>query len=184
MDFKQQFIYQIDYQHWANDALFNALDRLSPEARNTPQKLYFGNIHDSIDHLLFFYKKWFARLRGEHQTMGYTGTVHADWRELKHNMRREIREMQRWMERQPQDFFDERLFFKRTSNRQESSIWVRDALTHIFTFASTERGQISAAAAALGAPFPDMSYYSYRQEMGDHLQNMRKVDTSAIANGI
>ena len=30
MDFKQQFIYQIDYQHWANDALFNALDRLDP----------------------------------------------------------------------------------------------------------------------------------------------------------
>ena len=28
MDFKQQFIYQIDYQHWANYALFNALDRL------------------------------------------------------------------------------------------------------------------------------------------------------------
>jgi hypothetical protein len=93
-------------------------------------------------------------------------------------MRHEIREMQRWLERQPQDFFDERLFFKRTSNRQENSIWVRDALTHVFTFATLERGKISAVAATLGAPFPDMSYYSYRQEMGDHLQHMRQSETT------
>jgi uncharacterized damage-inducible protein DinB len=183
MDFKQQFIYQIDYQHWANDALFNALDRLDNEARTSPQKLYSGSIHNSVDHLLFFYAKWFARLRGEHQTGGYVGMLHPDWRELKNAMRHEIREMQRWLERQPQDFFDERLFFKRTSNRQENSLWVRDALTHVFTFASIERGQISAVAAALGAPFPDMSYYSYRQEMGDHLQNMRKSETAAAAHG-
>lgn len=184
MDFKQQFIYQIDYQHWANDALFNALDRLDQGARTSPQKLYFGNIHNSLDHLLFFYSKWFARLKGEHQTASYGGTVHTDWRELKNSIRREIREMQRWLERQPQDFFDERLFYKRTSNRQESSIWVRDALTHIFTFAALERGQLSAVAASLGAPFADLSYYSYRQEMGDHLQNLRKAEPSHIASGI
>lgn len=178
MDFKQQFIYQIDYQHWANDALFNALDRLDGAARTSPQKLYCGSIHNSLDHLLFFYDKWFARLKGEHQGSGYTGTVHGDWKELKNAMRREIRDMQRWLERQPQDFFDERLFFKRTSNREESSLWVRDALTHLFTFAAVERGQISAVGAALGAPFPDLSYYSYRQEMGDHLQNLRKAETT------
>jgi uncharacterized damage-inducible protein DinB len=177
MDFKQQFIYQIDYQHWANDALFNALDRLNDEARTSPQQLYCGNIHNSIDHLLYFYDKWFTRLKGEDLAAGYACTQHSDWRELKNTMRHEVREMQRWLERQPQDFFDERLFFKRISNRQENSIWVRDALTHVFTFAALERGKISAVAAALGAPFPDMSYYSYRLEMGDHLQHMRQSET-------
>lgn len=181
MDFKQHFLYQIDYQHWANDALFNALDRLDEEARHSPQKLYFGNLHNSLDHLLFFYIKWFARLRGEHQATSYTGTVHHDWRELKNTLRHEIRDMQRWLERQPQDFFDERLFFKRTRNRQENSIWVRDALTHIFTFAAQERGNIGAIAATMGAPFPELSYYNYRLEMGEHLQHMRKAEPHAAA---
>jgi uncharacterized damage-inducible protein DinB len=184
MDFKQQFIYQIDYQHWANDALFNALDRLDPEARISQQKLYFGSLHNNIDHLLFFYGKWFARLKGEQQATGYTGTVHHDWRDLKNSMRHDIREMQRWLEHQPQDFFDDRLFFNRTRSGEENSIWVRDALTHIFTYAATERGNLAAIASTLGAPFPDLSYYNYRHEMGEHLHNMRKAAPSASVSGL
>jgi uncharacterized damage-inducible protein DinB len=183
MDFKQHFVYQTDYQHWANDALFNALDRLDEGARTSQQKLFFGNLHNSVDHLLFFYTKWFARLKGEDQSTSYSGTTHADWRELKNSMRREIRDMQRWLERQPQDYFDERLFFKRTLSRQENSIWVRDAITHIFTYASLERGHISAIASTLGAPFPEMSYYTYRLEMGEHLLNMRKIESDTLPSG-
>jgi len=33
VDFKQYFVYQTDYQHWANDILFSALGRLNDEAR-------------------------------------------------------------------------------------------------------------------------------------------------------
>jgi uncharacterized damage-inducible protein DinB len=183
MDFKQHFIYQTDYQHWANDALFSALDRLDEGARTSQQKLFFGSLHNSVDHLLFFYGKWFSRLKGEHQGPSYSGTVHADWRELKNCMRRDIREMQRWIERQPQDYFDERLFFKRTLSREENSVWVRDAFTHVFTYASLERGHMSAVATSLGAPLSSMSYYTYRLEMGEHLQNIRSTEP-AIPNGV
>lgn len=183
MDFKQHFLYQTDYQHWANDALFNALDRLDDEARASPQKLFFGSLHNSVDHLAFFHRKWFARLKGESQAMRYTGTMHTGWRELKNSLRQEIRAMQRWMERQPQDFFDSRLRYRRTMSQEENSVWVRDAFTHIFTYASLERGHVSAAASALGAPFPSMSYYTYRLEMGEHLQNMRKTESGTYPGG-
>lgn len=179
MDFKQHFLYQTDYQHWANDVLFNALDRLSDEARRSEQKLFFGNIHNSVDHLSFFYRKWFARLKGESKSVSYTGTVQQDWRELKNGMRRDLREMQRWMERQPDEFFDGRLNYVRTLSHEEKGVWVRDALTHLFTYASLERGHISAIGSALGAPFPDMGYYTYRLEMGEHLENMRKSEDQA-----
>lgn len=179
MDFKQYFLYQTDYQHWANDALFNALDRLDNEARSSPQKLFFGNIHNSVDHLAFFHRKWFARLQGEGQAVRYTGATHADWRELKNALRQEIRAMQRWLERQPQEFFDSRLNYRRTMSQEAIGVWVRDALTHVFTFAAQERGQISAVASALGAPSPDMTYYTYRLEMGEHLENMRKTESGA-----
>lgn len=176
MDFKQYFVYQTDYQHWANDVLFSALDRLSDEARNSEQKLFFGSLHKTVDHLQFFYSKWFTRLSGQSKPPSYSGIVHGDWRELKNAMRQEIRSMQHWLEQQPEDFFDGQIHYRRTLNHEEQGIWVRDALTHVFTYASLERGHISATGSALGAPYPNMAYYTYRQEMGEHLENLRKTE--------
>jgi uncharacterized damage-inducible protein DinB len=183
MDFKQYFLYQTDYQHWANDLLFNALDRLDNEARNSPQKLFFGSVHNNLDHLGFFHRKWSTRLRGDAHTLSYTGTAHTDWRELKNSLRQEIRSMQRWMERLPQDFFDSRVYYRHTLSQEERGIWVRDAFTHIFTYASLERGRISAIAGTLGAPSPNMAYYTYRTEMGEHLENMRKSESDNQTEG-
>lgn len=176
MDFKQYFLYQTDYQHWANNTLFNALDRLDEEARNSPQKMLFESLHNSVDHLAYFYVKWFARLKGEQQAPAYTGTVHADWRELKNDMRQTVRAIQRWLEHQPEEFYDRQLRYRRTLSQAENAIWVRDALTHMYTYAAMERGQIAAIAGTLGAPLPSMAYYTYRREMGSHLENMRRSD--------
>lgn len=175
MSFKQYFLYQTDYQHWANDILFNALDRLDEQSRQADQKLFYGSVHGSVDHLLFFFRKWNARLKGESATsVEYTETLHTDWRELKNALRQEVRAMQRWLEHQPDSFFDGKLSYRRTLSQEPGEVWVRDALTHIYTYASLERGHISAVGSALGAPFPDMAYYTYRREMGEHLENMRK----------
>ena len=57
MDFKQYFIHQADYQHWSNDVMFNALDRLDETARRETGKLFFGSVHGSVDHLGFFLGK-------------------------------------------------------------------------------------------------------------------------------
>jgi len=178
MDFKQYFLYQADYQHWANDLMFNALDRLDDEARKGKQQLYFSCIHDSVDHLAFFHHKWLTRLKGDSPSVKYTDTLHADWRELKNVLRHETRELQRWLEQQTQSFFDTLLHYRRTEGQEEKSIWARDCLTHIFTYASLERGHITAIAATLGAPLPDMSYYAYRREMGEHVENIRKMAAS------
>ncbi|MCZ7654662.1 MAG: hypothetical protein M5R42_10885 [Rhodocyclaceae bacterium] len=41
LSWKQYFIYQADYQHWANEALFACLDRLDARALSEPQGLFF-----------------------------------------------------------------------------------------------------------------------------------------------
>ncbi len=175
MSFKQYFLYQTDYQHWADDVLFNALDRLDDESRKEERKLFFGSIHGTLDHLLFFLRKWNARLKGEQYAEGYSAVLLSDWRELKNALRQEIRDMQRWLEQQPEEFFDGRLTYRRTLSHEEKGVWVRDALTHVFTYAALERGHVSAAGSALGAPYPDMGYYTYRLEMGEHLENLRRA---------
>jgi len=175
MGFKQYFLYQADYQHWANDALFDALDHLDEDRRHAPQKLFYGSIHGSLDHLLFFFRKWIARLKGEAFSAGYSQAGQGEWRDIKNALRQEIRDFQRWLEQQPEEFFDGRLTYRRSLNHELRETWVRDALTHLFTYASLERGHVSAAGSALGAPFPDMAYYTYRQEMGEHLEHMRRA---------
>ncbi len=174
MDFKQYFIYQADYQHWANDVLFNALDRLDDATRTDTKTLYYGSIHNNVDHLAFFYRKWLARLQGNAFTETYAARQHSDWKDVKSNIRQEIRAMQHWLEGQPETFFDSRISYRRTLNHEEHGVWVRDALTHIFTYGAIERGRISAAASAVGAPYPDMSYYTYRMEMGEHVDHLKQ----------
>lgn len=175
MDFKRHFLYQADYQHWANDALFNALDHLDEDRRRAPQKVLCGSIHGCMDHLLFFSRKWSARLKGEPFTASYAHGFAPEWRDLKNALRQEIRDFQRWLEHQPETFFDGKLTYRRTLNHELRDIWVRDALVHVFTYAALERGQISALGSAMGAPFPDMAYYTYRLEMGEHLEHMHKA---------
>lgn len=176
MNFKNYFLYQTDYQHWANDMLFSALDRLDDASRSAPQALFFGTVQDSVDHLAFFFRKWGSRLRQEPFSESYSSKHQGNWQEIKNSLRHEIRTMQHWLEQQPDDFYLQRITYKRTLNHEDKGVWVHDALTHMFTYASLERGHISAAASALGAPYPDMAYYTYRTEMGEHLDHLRKGD--------
>ncbi|HQR51402.1 MAG TPA: DinB family protein [Methylophilaceae bacterium] len=176
MDFKQYFLYQTDYQHWANNVMLGALDRLDDEARQSTLKIYSGTIHNSIDHLVFFHRKWLARLKGEQRATTYSCATHHDWRKLKENLRYELRQMQHWLERQPEDFFCSSLNYQRSRSGEQQGVWVRDALTHIYTYAATERGSISLAGSMLGAPLVDMAYFTYRQEMKGHVENMQKIN--------
>lgn len=176
MNYKQYFVYQTDYQHWANNVMLAALDRLDDEARQSPLKIYYGTIHDNIDHLVFFHRKWLARLKGEQRATTYSCATHHDWRQLKDNLRHELRQMQYWLEQQPEEFFCEKLSYQRSRSGEQQAIWIRDALTHIFSYAATERGRIAQAGSTLGAPLTDMAYLTYRQEMQEHLENMQKID--------
>jgi uncharacterized damage-inducible protein DinB len=183
MDFKQYFLYQTDYQHWANNVMLGALDRLDDEARQSPLKIYAGTIHNSIDHLVFFHRKWLTRLKGEQRATTYSCATRHEWRKLKENLRYELRQMQHWLERQPEDFFCGKLTYQRSLSGEHQGVWVRDALTHICTYAATERGSISLAGSMLGAPLVEMSYFTYRQEMMGHVENMHRIDPGSQLKG-
>lgn len=169
---KKHFIYQADYQHWANDMLFAALDVLAEDVRQSSQGIPFENIHKSMNHILVVTRNWMARLKQEKQAVGREEVYVADWKELKNALRHEFREAQRWLEAQPETFFDEQIDYL-DATREPGQIWVRDALTHIMTHAAHLRGQVTAAAVKMGAPAPEMDYIIYKQEMVKSLENLR-----------
>ncbi|MBI5331624.1 MAG: DinB family protein [Betaproteobacteria bacterium] len=159
---KQHFIEQADYQHWADDILFTAIDHLTPEAIEGDAGLFFKSIHHTVDHILMVSRVWFARLRGEALNVDWRVIHHPDWRELKMALRREVRQHQAWLEAQPEDWFEGEAEFT-ASDGKPRRMSVHDALTHVFGHYQHHRGQVSAACTRLGAPCPEMDFVYYRR---------------------
>lgn len=174
ISWKKYFTYQADYQHWANEVLFKSLDMLTEDARRSDQGLFFKDIHYTADHMLVVLINWMARLKGETPPHGYNKVVFDDWRELKQAMRREVRAFQRFLDDQPDHWFEGSISY--TSGGQPRTLWVTDALTHINTHFVHHRGQLSAIATRLGAPVPEMDFVYYKREMQDHLTRIREDD--------
>jgi uncharacterized damage-inducible protein DinB len=158
------FVVQADYQHWANEVLFTALDHLQPDVIGSDQGLFFNSIHHTVDHLLVVSQAWLARLKGESFSANYKVISHPDWRELTIALRKEVRHLQDWLATQPEDFFDTQISFS-GSDGKAREMWVRDVLTHLFTHYAHHRGQISAVVTRLGGPAPEMDFVHYRREM-------------------
>lgn len=173
ISWRQYFIYQADFQHWANQVLFECLDRLDPKALGEPQGLFFDSIHRTMDHILVVSELWRLRLQGENPLIDLKQIHHQDWRELKNALRLEMRELQHWLERQPEGFFESEVSY-RSMDGKERRNWARDALTHMMTHMVHHRGQVSAVATRLGAPAPEMDYIFYKRAMDSALAQTRK----------
>jgi uncharacterized damage-inducible protein DinB len=169
---KNHFVVLADYQHWANEVLFNSLDHLQADVIGSDQGLYFNSIHHTVDHMLLVSQVWLARMRGEALAANYRVINQPDFRELKQSLRRETRQLQGWLEAQPEEYFTEEMSFAGSDGKQRS-MWVREALTHLFTHYAHHRGQISAVVTRLGGPCPEMDYVYYRRDM-DRLLSERK----------
>ncbi len=169
---KNHFIIQADYQHWANEVLFNALEHLTPDSLSSDQGLFFRSIHHTVDHMLLVSQVWLARLQGENLSVNYRVIQHPDWRGLQNALRLETRKLQGWLDAQAEEFYD-REFEYTGSDHRPRRMWVRDALTHLFTHYAHHRGQVSAVATRLGAPCPEMDFVYYRREMEKLLAELR-----------
>lgn len=170
---KQYFIYQADYQHWADTLLFESLDRLEPQALAEPQGLSFSSIHHTVDHMLVVAELWRLRLQGESPIVDFRTLHHPDWRELKTALRLEMRELQHWLETKPEAFFEQEIAYRGTDGKARRN-WVRDVLTHMMGHMVHHRGQISAVATRLGAPATEMDYIYYKRSVDSALAQGRR----------
>lgn len=173
LSWKQYFIYQADYQHWANEALFACLDRLDAKALAEPQGLFFSTIHHTLDHILVVGELWRLRLQGESPIVDFKAIHHPDWRDLKKALRLEMRELQHWLESKPDAFFESEITYRGTDGVERRN-WVRDVLTHMMGHMVHHRGQVSAAATRLGAPAPEMDYIYYKRAVDSALAQKRQ----------
>ena len=170
---KTYFQYQIDYQHWANERLFESLDKLSDDLRKQDEGLFYKSIHGTVNHLLVQNLIWSGRLNGESPELRLDSQLHDDWRELKLALKQSARQLQHWLQAQPPEFFEQELRYLQGGTLEHRQ-WVHDVLTHFCHQCAGIRGQIGAIATRLGAPAPEFDYLFYRREMQDSLANARQ----------
>lgn len=180
--YKKHFVFQADYQHWANEVLFDSLDRLDDESRQSPQGLFFGSIHHTVDHMLLANRIWLARLRSEPSITPSFKIIHEPvWRELKTRFQAHLREMQHWLEAQDEDFFEYELQYTSADGYRRHN-WIHDILTHVMTHMAHHRGQVSAVATRLGAPVPEMDFLYYKRAMQKGLEKIGAVSPATASS--
>src|SRR5262249_44930911 len=55
----------VRYKSWANELLFDAVAKMSPEALVAPQPIVFGNLVRTLNHVLTMDYVWQSHLRGQ-----------------------------------------------------------------------------------------------------------------------
>jgi uncharacterized damage-inducible protein DinB len=161
---KSYFVIQADYQHWANEALFAALAHLRPETLEADAGLPCRSIRHTAEHMLAESRLWLARLQGAAPQAEAHDARHPIWRELLAALRLETRRLEQWLETRPDAFFEGEIRYC-DPDGQARTLWVRDALNHLYIEYAHLRGQIAAVACRLGAPGAAMDFASYRREM-------------------
>lgn len=175
---KSYFVVLSDYQQWANDRLFAALGGINREFLQSPQGLFFGSIHHTVDHIMLVNRLWLTRLQGGTLKVNFQEIVHPDWDQLIEATQCQAEELKLWLDACEPDWFDGRLDFV-SSDGTARSMWMRDVLTHMMNHQTHHRGQISAVITRLGGDTPEMDYFYYKREMDGYMEIIRDDQSSS-----
>lgn len=164
---KKHFLYQIDYQYWANERLFEALSHLTAEALT--QTLPSASVQQLLRHMHGDMLRWASYLGAGLGHADLDGG--ADVRSVTQALRHDMRVLQHWLEACPEDYFDHQLHYS-DSHRQAHTDWARDMLTHLLLSLTHQRGLLVACASHQGAPAPLLDFIDYKREVQNTLDHL------------
>jgi uncharacterized damage-inducible protein DinB len=187
MDWRSHFLRQTDYQLWANQALFDSLARLEPEALRLPQGPHSPSIVQAAALLLLALRLWARVLRGEGTAAGDGAFRNPHWHGLKQRLQHELRGFRHWLAARPEAWFEETVSYPRPGGGEVRSDWVRDLLTHLMNLCAHYRAHIAAVAVRLGAPVAQMDYLCFvwaMQRVAEEAQQARHPPAPRPAPGV
>jgi uncharacterized damage-inducible protein DinB len=159
---KGQFVRLAHYNRWANEQLYGAVRRLSPEAFHAPRSGVFGSLCATLNHLYVTDRCWLARFEQIH-------VPHRRPDEIPHPLLDHL-----WTARQVEDHRILRLFeaaddswfagtLKYTSivSGSDASLPMDVAVLHFFNHQTHHRGQAHAMLSSTDVEPPplDLSYF-------------------------
>jgi uncharacterized damage-inducible protein DinB len=161
--FIQNYRFLARYNHWFNQRLYDACERLPDEERKRNRAAFFGSIHQTLNHLVWGDRTWLRRFaaQGTHFSSldgdvlelpagaVYGTLLYADWDALRAQRERLDSAIEAWTHEMAPDFPLLTMRYANTKGVQrEHPMW--PALTHFFNHQTHHRGQVTTLLAQAG----------------------------------
>ena len=144
-----------DYNHWQNENLYGAADRLTDAQRNEQLGAFFGSIHGTLNHLLWADQIWMSRFAGtpRPKAPGIPESVamYESWDDLKRERRAFDRVIIDWAGGLAPAWLEGDLtwFSGATGRERTKPKWL--LVTHMFNHQTHHRGQVHCLLTQFGA---------------------------------
>lgn len=141
------------YNRWMNDRLFDAAERLAPEARAADRGAFFGSIQGTLGHILLADLIWLRRLTGDDRHLprdadgavvpvrGLDTVLYEAWPELRRARRRVDDALTAWVDGLTAEALAGDVRYLRGDAPQVHPLWW--AALHVFHHQTHHRGQVT-----------------------------------------
>jgi len=154
--FSDNYRFLARYNHWFNERLYDACEKLGDEERKRDRGAFFGSIHGTLNHLVWGDTMWLGRFAAQGLTFAalpadllvlpvharYETMLHGDWAGLRGQRARLDAAIEAWVAEMPDDFLTRTMRYSNTKGVQRAHpMW--QALTHFFNHQTHHRGQVT-----------------------------------------
>lgn len=152
------------YHAWATRKLLaQDLAPLSDDEWYRDQRLFFGSVHRTVNHLLVTDNIWWARFaEGRSPRIALDAELHAERAAVSTALLAAVERWSPWTAALDAARLDGELAYERY-NGEAVRIPFAPALGHVFNHATHHRGQLTAAVTAMGHPGPSLDWVSLLQ---------------------
>lgn len=144
------------YSVWANDRLYQKVDRLPDDAYRADRRLPFGSIHGTLNHICLVDRLWLHRCKGlEFSFTSLDEELYEDRTELQGAIRIGQESWEEYVRATPTfDFGTVKDYFDTAGKSKQMQLG--HMVMHCFNHGTHHRGQVSAALTQFKIDAPEM----------------------------
>ncbi len=151
------------YNAWQNRSLYGAADQLSDTVRRQDQGVFFGSIHNTLNHLLWGDQIWMSRFAGAAQPLAKniadSTAQYPDWDDLKRERAAFDVIIQTWAETVDGQALSGDLTWFSGAIQRHVTKSVSLCVIHMFNHQTHHRGQVHALLTRSGAKPEDTDLF-------------------------
>ena len=163
----QHFLTMANYNIWANRRYFGLCSQLSEQDYKLDRKVFFGSIHNTLNHILLVDILWLARLKeSESNVHSLDQILHNDFESLQETRTSEDQKLLSYLNNLEPSRMKNPIAYRRLTGKIVEET-VEDILISLFTHQIHHRGQVHAMLTQSNlnnSDLPDLDVVDYLDE--------------------
>lgn len=153
------------FNEWANSIIFAVCSELTAEEYRSDRKMFFGSVHNTLNHILLVDQLWLCRLRGYESDRIHSldQELVGDFDELRQARTEEDRLLIEYVGSCDERELKRAVAYRRMNGQADENT-VEEILLTVFNHQTHHRGQVHAMLTQLDREIPDMDVVDYLKE--------------------